>query len=161
MEDIEEEFKASNIISPNNDDPSKGGLWIGNIFDANNINSLKLSKINHVLTIIDDQEKIDILKKLYKTNGITHKVIIACDIEVIKLRPFYEEAISFIKSGLENGNIMVHCMGGMSRSVSMVIAYLLKTTGGDYMDLLRQIKQKRFIMVNDGFAKELKAYQEE
>lgn len=117
--------------------------------------------INYVLTVIDDEGKIDTLKYLYKKNEIVHKVIFAGDYETFKLRPLYDVAIDFIHSGLENGNVMVHCLGGMSRSVSIVTAYLMNTTHNEYIDILRQIKQQRVIMVNYGFVDELKAYQEE
>jgi protein-tyrosine phosphatase len=45
---------------------------------------------------------------------------------------FYR-VIDFIDSALKNGkNVLVHCIQGISRSVTFVLAYLIFTKGFDY-----------------------------
>lgn len=41
-------------------------------------------------------------------------------------------AADFIHNSLQNTNIMVHCLAGVSRSVSLVLAYLIKYRGMSY-----------------------------
>ena len=48
------------------------------------------------------------------------------DHEKFNLFPYFDESIRFIESSLKKTNILVHCMAGISRSVTLVIAYLLK-----------------------------------
>jgi protein-tyrosine phosphatase len=46
---------------------------------------------------------------------ITHKIIKALDIPTYKMAPHFEEAYQFIKQGLQEGNVLVHCAAGISR----------------------------------------------
>jgi atypical dual specificity phosphatase len=42
------------------------------------------------------------------------------------LSAHFDSSLSFIESSLERTNILVHCMAGISRSVTLVLAYLMK-----------------------------------
>jgi protein-tyrosine phosphatase len=55
---------------------------------------------------------------------------------------------------------MVHCLAGVSRSVSLCIAYLIKHRGYSYQAAYEMIKaRRRIIHPNDGFIAQLKAFQ--
>ena len=55
---------------------------------------------------------------------------------------------------------MVHCLAGVSRSVSFVIAYFIKYQGMSYQQAYQLVKSKRRIIhPNDGFIQQLKAYE--
>ena len=51
------------------------------------------------------------------------------DDESASIFPEFEGTCAFIRSHLENTNILVHCQGGVSRSSCIVIAFLMKERG--------------------------------
>ena len=59
--------------------------------------------------------------------GIQYKLIEINDYEDEDLHPHLDSGIDFIKTALSNSEnkILVHCMGGYSRSPSFVLAYLM------------------------------------
>jgi protein-tyrosine phosphatase len=58
-----------------------------------------------------------------------------------------------------NQNVLVHCYMGISRSVSVIIAYLMKYDNKNYDDAFNFVKsKKKLICPNDGFVLQLKSY---
>lgn len=72
-----------------------------------------------------------------------------------------EIAYNIINNAVENNeNILVHCMAGISRSVSMIIYYLMKKYNLSYDNSYYIIKHTRPIVnPNESFKTQLKAYQ--
>ena len=72
--------------------------------------------------------------------------------------PKFEVAYKFIKEYSDN-NILIHCLQGKSRSVSLVVFYLMKEKGWDYDTCITFIKERRpSISPNIGFVEQLKEY---
>lgn len=60
---------------------------------------------------------------------------------------YFQTTINFIEDAIEdNGKILVHCRMGISRSSSLVIAYLMKSLNKPYFDILNIVKEKRPII---------------
>jgi protein-tyrosine phosphatase len=55
----------------------------------------------------------------------TYKVINVADVSSTNLLRHFPAAIQFIKEGVQQGGILIHCFAGVSRSASVVIAYLM------------------------------------
>jgi len=73
-------------------------------------------------------------------------------------------AVEWIKNAMdadENAKVMVHCMCGKSRSVSVVVAYIMATQESPSLtETFPQVKAKRRIVSpNLGFMKQLKEYE--
>ena len=69
-----------------------------------------------------------------------------------------EKSYNYIKSN-SNKNILVHCIHGKSRSVSVIIFYLMKEKKWNYEESLNYVKKIRdFAQPNKGFENELKNY---
>ena len=80
------------------------------------------------------------------------------DNEKQNLFPKFDVAYAFIKEN-SNHNILIHCKEGKSRSVSLVVFYLMKEKGWDYDTCITFIRQKRPVAgPNSGFIKQLKEY---
>ena len=72
--------------------------------------------------------------------------------------PKFEVAYKFIKEYSDN-NILIHCLQGKSRSVSLVVFYLMKEKGWDYDTCIKFIKERRpSISPNIGYVEQLKEY---
>lgn len=120
--------------------------------------NLQKLKIGCVLSIIDEwtykNYKVD---KLIQKAGIKHsKWINLNDYDEADIYPHLDDAHAFIKSMLAEQNVLVHCQMGMSRSSSLVIAFLMKEYGMDYHKARIFTKSKRsIIQPNEGFEKDL------
>ena len=74
------------------------------------------------------------------------------------LFPKFEIAYKFIKLN-KKGNILIHCVLGMSRSASLVAFYLMKEKGWDYDKCFKYMKEKRPIVYpTSGFEQQLRQY---
>jgi predicted protein tyrosine phosphatase len=76
-------------------------------------------------------------------------------------KPMIEIGYNFIDNAIaQNKNILVHCMAGISRSVSIVTYYLMKKYHVCYDQAINIIKHKRTIAnPNDSFKYQLQKYQ--
>lgn len=77
-------------------------------------------------------------------------------------KPLIEIGYHFINSVVaENKNILVHCIAGVSRSVSMVVYFLMKKMHMTYEGAITMVKSKRqSACPNDSFRAQLTKYQE-
>ena len=91
-----------------------------------------------------------------------YKQISADDHEKYDISVHFEDAAEWIHDKLMKTSVMVHCLAGVSRSVSLVIAYFIKHKGMSYQDAYGLIKaRRRIIHPNDGFIEKLKKYERE
>ena len=60
----------------------------------------------------------------------------------------------FVQSG--NGNVLVHCVAGVSRSAALCMAYLIRYAGMDLMHAYEHVKKRRSrVRPNPGFVSQL------
>lgn len=75
------------------------------------------------------------------------------DYEGFALNQYFDQAADYLDQHLSITNVLVHCMAGVSRSVSLVIAYLMKYRGMRFEDALNLIRSRRpvvLIIANSG-----------
>lgn len=101
----------------------------------------------------------------YRESGFIFHGIPAMDMFTFKLIQYFDEACDFIgkaigtkETGKKNGKIFVHCKEGVSRSVSLVLAYLVRDQDMELKDAVRLVRSKREILPNEGFLQQLIEY---
>ncbi|KAL5547720.1 hypothetical protein UlMin_002951 [Ulmus minor] len=84
------------------------------------MSALKDLNITHILNVTNCLEPSH-------PNDFVYKVINVADKEDTNLRQYFEECFEFIDEGKRvGGYVFVHCFVGRSRSVTAVVAYLMK-----------------------------------
>jgi len=84
------------------------------------------------------------------------------DLPSQKIIPVVFEVIALMENFLQTSkkNILIHCRAGISRSSSMVIAYLMLKTGMSYFQVFEFVQSKRPIVnPNPGFVEQLQKIQ--
>eukprot|EP01084_Bolivina_argentea_P106568 190672_1 len=101
-------------------------------------------------------------------NELSHLKYLQCKIKDLSLSDIssqFSKCIAFINDALNenNGNnnncVLVHCFAGISRSSTIIIAYLMKSKKMSFEKAFEFTKQKRSIVSpNEGFVKQLKLW---
>lgn len=124
------------------------------IYLTDNISSrdyVKLQRmgIQQILTVgIDLEPHITDLFNTYKVD--------ISDVPNENISMYFNTTNNFINKGVT----LVHCKAGISRSSSIVIAYLMKTRKWSLNRALNYVKNRRTIInPNPGFMKQLKEYE--
>ena len=88
-------------------------------------------------------------------NDYNYKVIRVYDLPTVQLSKYFTECISYIHNALKSGGtVLVHCHAGVSRSATMVIAYLMKYHNMEFEQAFHFVKSKRnVIFPNAGFCR--------
>lgn len=154
----EESFEAYDVMNdiiPTNSVSKKGGLYLGNLLAAKDMESLKTKKINYVLTLLPKMRCGDLIKNL-EDNGFIVKYIDAQDQSKFNLYSHFEECCKWIEKAMKNGNVLIHCLVGISRSTTITIAYLMKRKKKGWKEMWEYCKKKRpYCEPNDGFKEQL------
>ncbi|CAK1546806.1 unnamed protein product [Leptosia nina] len=132
------------------------GLYLSNARAAADRNVLRHLDITHVLTV----EARRLPKSTFIDTDICTLYIRANDTPQTNLMPYFPMANAFIEEGIQKGNVIVHCHFGVSRSATIVIAYIMQKYGLTFEQAFNFVKQRRsFINPNPGFIRQLKQYQ--
>jgi len=139
----------SEILPPESKSKS-GGLYLGGFSGARNRGLLEDRGVKYILVAGSR------LQKLYPNSFKYHQIFIV-DEESEDLSPYFDSATDFINEGIKKGfSVYVHCAAGVSRSASMVIAYLIKYRKMGFDEAFALTKAKRNVIhPNISFVKQL------
>jgi len=131
-------------------------LYIGSFNNACDIYELERIKATYVLNCAYECNN----EKLPKEIKELHLKIY--DYEEFDISGFFEKANDFINQcKSEKGVMLVHCKLGISRSATLVLAYLIKNLGYTVDSALQFLVQKRDrVNPNKGFIKQLYSYEQ-
>jgi protein tyrosine phosphatase len=115
-------------------------IYLGNWTDSINWKVLEHEGITNILTL--NKSRVHTEKELaeMKSKDISNIVICINDDEYSDISQHFDKCIEFIKSA---DKVLVHCSAGVSRSVSIVIAYLVREKKMSVDDALVFIRTKR------------------
>lgn len=78
------------------------------------------------------------------------------DYENFNISKYFDQTFGFIEEARKSSNVLIHCHIGASRSVAIVIAYLIRKYNYSLPQIYALIKRKRSkIEPNPGFIKQL------
>jgi len=130
------------------------GLYLGSQSGTANLNYIKNTLgIGRVLVVADNAKPLH-------PNDLEYKVMPISDTLNGDLLSILPECIKFIEEGLQRGSVIVHCLAGISRSASVIIAFLMYKNKTPFNDALNFVKKKRpRIDPNMGFLRQLQLFE--
>jgi len=142
-----------------------GNLFVGSLAAAESSQFLSQHNITHILTVakgllvnIPDSPDGD-----REQNDVQHLVVECHDHPMANILEVLDECLNFVRQGLHNqsGNVLVHCASGVSRSVTVCAAYLMKYYQWNWLEALQYISnERRYANPNLGFRRQLQIFQD-
>jgi len=143
---IDDTFEATEIID---------NLWLGSIKSASNRKALEKRNIETIVSAVLGASAIyffDFNYERAKLRDVENEDIIT---EIKRLLPIIHQDLQ------ENKGVLVHCFCGVSRSASLVAAYLMKYNDMTLKQALKFMKDKRDIInPNEGYIKQLQEFEQ-
>ncbi|EJD55453.1 dual specificity protein phosphatase 12 [Auricularia subglabra TFB-10046 SS5] len=134
-------------------DEIQPGLFLGPWEAAFEDDDLRRAGVTHILSVMR-------LGRLAAPAGIEQREIPALDSPKFDLLSHFPDGIRFIRRALEaDGKVLVHCQAGISRSATIVAAYLMYTqrlTPGAALAIIRA--RRSCIHPNVGFLQQLEIF---
>ncbi|KAM9728460.1 dual specificity protein phosphatase 10 isoform 1-T2 [Menidia menidia] len=113
-------------------------LFLGNERDAQDLDLLLRLNIGYVVNVTTH------LPLYHVSSGLRYKRLPATDNSKQNLRQYFEEVFEFIEEAYQSGQgVLVHCQAGVSRSATIVIAYLMKHTLMTMTDAYKYVRSRR------------------
>ncbi|CAF1118312.1 unnamed protein product [Rotaria sp. Silwood1] len=133
------------------------GLYLGNAHDAQDMNLLKQNNIKSIINISKS------IPCYYKNETLFDYLQLPCNDSCQEdIIQYFDKTFKYIEEKLLlNQNILVHCQGGISRSPSFIIGYIMKYHLKTFEQAYSFVKNKRqIISPNLGFLTQLTSYEQ-
>ncbi|XP_062997152.1 dual specificity protein phosphatase 22-A-like isoform X2 [Elgaria multicarinata webbii] len=129
------------------------GLYLGNIRDSEDRENLVKHGITHILSVHNNAKPV--------LEDMTYLCISASDSSNQNLMQHFKECIQFIHDcRLHGGGCLIHCLAGVSRSTTILVAYLMTVTDFGWEEGLAATKAVRsYVSPNFGFQEQLQEYE--
>ena len=128
-------------------------LYLGMLEQAAKPNILSNLKITHLLNVTPTE-----YPDMSIINDRKYYQIKIADIKETCIADYFEDAFKFIDNAMncDKSRILIHCKEGVSRSATIVIAYLMQRNKKKLDETLKSVKNKREVVdPNDGFMQQL------
>lgn len=128
-------------------------IYISDLATAFNKERLRAEGITHILNLVLGIDSI-------YPEEFNYMNIPARDITDQDLGQYFDSCTEFIRGAIEGGGkVLVHCSYGVSRSTTVVIAYLIRYHEMSFDEALAYTKSKRAVTnPNKGFVTQLRKY---
>ncbi|KAL2047264.1 hypothetical protein N7G274_001283 [Stereocaulon virgatum] len=136
-------------------------IYLGGSYAAESIPSLTAAKITFVLSIMSKNLPPS-TREAYMNHRIQHVFIKKYDESGEDLLAILPEACRVIEESRARGaGVLVHCAMGVSRSASVVVAYVMQRWGISPTEALTFVRGKRYVVSpNRGFLEQLEVWRE-
>ncbi|KAM4525742.1 dual specificity protein phosphatase 13B-like [Fundulus diaphanus] len=135
------------------------GIYIGDMYAAKDKKTLQAQRVTHVLNAADGKFNVNTGPGFYRDTNIVYHGVEAFDMSSFDLSPFFYPAANFIKNALSlpAGKVLVHCAMGLSRSSTLVLAYLMIHENMTLADAIKTVSANRNVSPNEGFLEQLRS----
>ncbi|XP_068982694.1 dual specificity protein phosphatase 3-like isoform X1 [Bombus flavifrons] len=134
------------------------GIYIGDAVTAKNKKYLKILGITHLLNAAEGKRFgfVNTDKNYYSDTTIKYLGLPLIDLCTTDISKYFYIIADFIDEAVSTGGkAFVHCVLGISRSATCVLAYLMIKKGMLATDAIRTVRKNRFIQPNSGFLHQL------
>jgi len=132
-------------------------LYLGNLQSAQDPELLQQNGITHILSLLSPRTPFHLPPPL--DNVITRQLVELTDEAETNILVFITSCLDFLETTLSassNNKVLVHCRAGISRSASVVIAFLMKHENISFDDALETVRNARpRVHPNRGFRSQL------
>lgn len=124
-------------------------IFVSDLSAAHDFSTLQSAGITHIVNLSGTPNRFP--------NHFVYLQLSIPDSPQAPISNFFPTTNRFISKAIKSGGkVLVHCQAGISRSPTIVIAYLMQEYGQSSQSLLRYLQQKRSIVnPNWGFIDQL------
>jgi protein-tyrosine phosphatase len=121
--------------------PVYPGLFLGSVSNANSWDTLVEYNIKYIINVSDE------LTNWYSEHIEYYQIPIK-DNNNESMQPYFDEACNKIDDFMNrgDGNVLVHCFFGASRSATIIIEYLRRKTGEPVEQIIERLKEMRSVI---------------
>ncbi|KAM7226843.1 hypothetical protein CapIbe_021918 [Capra ibex] len=132
-------------------------LFLGDAYAARDKNKLTQLGITHVVNVAAGKFQVDTGAKFYRGMPLEYYGIEADDSPFFDLSVYFLPVARYIRSALSvpQGRVLVHCAMGVSRSATVVLAFLMICENMTLVEAIQTVQARRDICPNSGFLRQL------
>ncbi|XP_031216965.1 dual specificity protein phosphatase 13 isoform X3 [Mastomys coucha] len=132
-------------------------LFLGDAYAARDKNRLIQLGITHVVNVAAGKFQVDTGAKFYRGTPLEYYGIEADDNPFFDLSVYFLPVARYIRDALNTprSRVLVHCAMGVSRSATIVLAFLMIFENMTLVDAIQTVQAHRDICPNSGFLRQL------
>ncbi|KAF1563210.1 UNVERIFIED_CONTAM: Dual specificity protein phosphatase 13 isoform B, partial [Eudyptes pachyrhynchus] len=133
-------------------------LYVGDLYIACDKAQLSRMGISHVVNAAAGRFHIDTGPKFYEDLPVDYYGVEAEDNPNFDLSIYFYPVARYIRAALNSprGKVLVHCAMGISRSATLVLAFLMICEDMSLADAIQTVCSHRGICPNSGFLRQLR-----
>uniref|UniRef100_A0A8D0B3Q9 Dual specificity protein phosphatase n=1 Tax=Salvator merianae TaxID=96440 RepID=A0A8D0B3Q9_SALMN len=133
-------------------------LYIGDLYIARDKEQLRRMSITHIVNAAAGRFHIDTGAKFYKDLPVDYYGVEADDDPKFDLSIYFHPTAKYIRAALNSprGKVLVHCAMGISRSATLVLAFLMICENLTLEEALKTVREHRGVCPNSGFLSQLR-----
>ncbi|XP_031996556.1 dual specificity protein phosphatase 13 isoform X2 [Hylobates moloch] len=132
-------------------------LFLGDAYAARDKSKLMQLGITHVVNAAAGKFQVDTGAKFYRGMSLEYYGIEADDNPFFDLSVYFLPVGRYIRAALSvpQGRVLVHCAMGVSRSATLVLAFLMIYENMTLVEAIQTVQAHRNICPNSGFLRQL------
>ncbi|NXQ17732.1 DS13B phosphatase, partial [Peucedramus taeniatus] len=133
-------------------------LYVGDLYVARDKAQLSRMGISHVVNAAAGRFRINTGPKFYNDLPVDYYGVEAEDNPNFDLSIHFYPVAQYIREALNSprGKVLVHCAMGISRSATLVLAFLMICEGMSLTTAIQTVRSHRGICPNSGFLQQLR-----